>query len=395
MMLSKNEKKVLEELKKISSIDISTIKGELKTGSRITVECNNGHLIESVVRTLIRTGRCMRCETLINYYKSIDMLKSYEFTVLSSEDSYINSKSDIKYMCTEGHIQYHNVNYFKRSHKCSHCFKYKSFYKIVKELEEEGYTVLTTEDNYTGAKMKVRYVCDRGHSHASYVSDLLQGQRCGKCKGFRLRKLKRIPKEDVVETFKEDGYAILNMNIAYENGSTIFSVRCPNNHTYDTTVANFRIGYRCKRCAYDNNTGELNYGWKGGITPLHNRMRERINPWKQDSMKHNKYRCFISGAKRELVVHHAVNFSDILSETLQELNYEIRSKVNEYSDYELKRIEDVCLQKHYDYGLGVVMAEGIHILFHSIYGTKNNTMRQVLEFKNDYDSGKYPESTCT
>ena len=37
------------------------------------------------------------------------------------------------------------------------------------------------------------------------------------------------------------------------------------------------------------------------------------------------------------------------------------------------------------------MNEHIHKLFHSIYGRVNNTMEQVLEFKQDYLNGKFDD----
>lgn len=65
-------------------------------------------------------------------------------------------------------------------------------------------------------------------------------------------------------------------------------------------------------------------------------------------------------------------------------------KVSKYYEI-LEMIENICLKKHYEYGLGIVMTEDIHILFHKVYGTRNNNYEQVLEFKKDYLLGKYDD----
>jgi hypothetical protein len=59
----------------------------------------------------------------------------------------------------------------------------------------------------------------------------------------------------------------------------------------------------------------------------------------------------------------------------------VYEQINQYTDIELKLIEDKCLELHSYYGLGVCLCGEEHKLFHSIYGYGKNTIEQYVEFK--------------
>lgn len=126
-----------------------------------------------------------------------------------------------------------------------------------------------------------------------------------------------------------------------------------------------------------------NGNWNGGITRLTEYLRHNLDQWKQDSFKLYNYRCAISGTKKDLIVHHLYNFSNIVRETMEEINLPIYETVAEYTPEELLLIIETCQKKHNKYGLGVVLCEEIHKEFHSEYGLKNNTPEQFEEFKNN------------
>lgn len=149
-------------------------------------------------------------------------------------------------------------------------------------------------------------------------------------------------------------------------------------------IGNLLNGRGCPECKRINATGANSPTWKGGITPLHNYLREKITPWKIDSMKKYNKTCAITGRKSSNnIVHHIIGFSDILFETMDAVGLDLRENVSLYTEEELKSIEDKCLELHYKYGLGVVLCEEVHKEFHSIYGYGNNTPEQFEEFKNN------------
>ena len=138
------------------------------------------------------------------------------------------------------------------------------------------------------------------------------------------------------------------------------------------------------------NKGENHYLWKGGISPLHNYLRYKINDWKRNSLKEYGYCCGITGMQsNDLIVHHKYGFNLILDETLSELNLDIRSQVNLYSNEELQQIEKLLIEKHYEHGLGIPLLSYIHDIYHGIYGRGGNTDEEFNIFKEDFINGKY------
>lgn len=127
--------------------------------------------------------------------------------------------------------------------------------------------------------------------------------------------------------------------------------------------------------------------WRGGITPVAMHLRSFIkrSQWQIDSFVENNSRCVISGKpnthKEKLHIHHLHAFSDIVRETMKDLNLDFREQIGLYSDEELDAIEEKCLELHYKYGLGVPLIETIHNEFHVIYGRGGNTPEQFEEFK--------------
>lgn len=459
-MMKFNEK----ELKIIKDLEVKGFKllekdsGFLATNSVIKVICDKQHETEGIVNNLVRLNGCPSCKKMKPFYKLKSILEDYGYTVITKDFEYGGSESSISYKCDKGHYQEQRVRYIRRGRKCYECRKYGTYDKVVSDFISEGYTMITTRDEYIDTKTNVAYRCNLGHVVSANVSDLSQGNRCPECNHIRQSERFRTPKDLVLKEFHDSGYQVLNGDANYKNSSSVFTVNCPKGHEWKTSVTNFRIGGRCKKCAneklsedrrrplddvlkiftdseysiVDNNyvyensysvfkvmcpeghiynttvnnfnsgyrcntcstpKGEKHSQWKGGITPLQNHIRTYILPWKIDSFNNADYTCFITGSikRKKLIVHHHKNFSDILSETLLDLNYDIKSIVNEYSKEEMINIEELCLTKHYKYGLGTVMNEDAHNLFHQVYSRHNNTMEQVLEFKKDYENGKYPE----
>ncbi len=101
--------------------------------------------------------------------------------------------------------------------------------------------------------------------------------------------------------------------------------------------------------------GKLNPNWKGGITPLHNKIRGSIEYklWNNAVFARDGYICQKTGKKGgNLVAHHIQNFS-----AFPELRFAIDN--------------------------GITLSREAHIEFHKIYGKKNNSREQLEEFLNN------------
>lgn len=79
----------------------------------------------------------------------------------------------------------------------------------------------------------------------------------------------------------------------------------------------------------------------------------------------------------------------ILNEVLEELSIDIKNKMDDYTDRELRDILDLFRIKQSEYPLGVCLTKEIHMLFHNKYGYGNNTELQWNEFVTDFKNGKY------
>jgi hypothetical protein len=82
-------------------------------------------------------------------------------------------------------------------------------------------------------------------------------------------------------------------------------------------------------------------------------------------------------------------FIIILKETLDNLNIPIYEEISKYDNETLEIIADECIRLHYKYGLGIVINNKLHDLFHKLYKKKNNTKEQFLEFITRLEDGEF------
>lgn len=82
----------------------------------------------------------------------------------------------------------------------------------------------------------------------------------------------------------------------------------------------------------------------------------RVNEWTKSVLERDRYTCQISGEKGEMVAHHIRSW---------ESNKDIRFDINN----------------------GITISRHLHLLFHKIYGFKNNDQRHLDDFILKYKSG--------
>ena len=98
--------------------------------------------------------------------------------------------------------------------------------------------------------------------------------------------------------------------------------------------------------------GEKSYNWKGGISPENKKIRNSIEfrLWREAVFARDNWTCQKTGIKGgKLHPHHIQNFAQITG-----LRFEIDN--------------------------GITFSEKAHKEFHKIYGFRNNTKEQLLEF---------------
>lgn len=190
----------------------------------------------------------------LTYQEVKEYIENLGCKLLSTE--YKNTTTPLIIQCECGQIFERKFKVLQKSPicKCKKCTQeyltkgmMKSFNEILFEVQEKGYKILVTENEYKGINKKYNFICPRGHEKSMYLSDLLAGHECKICATEKVMDKLRLSYEDVKEVFEKEGYKLLSQS--YKNSSEKLIVECPNGHITDTmTYGNFKKGARCLKC---------------------------------------------------------------------------------------------------------------------------------------------------
>ena len=110
------------------------------------------------------------------------------YILLSTKEEYINNTSKLRMICPKGHkceISWSNFQQGKRCRECAienNAKKQRIDFNIIqKAFEEEGYVLLSKEEDYENRDSKLLYICDKGHEEETNWSNFNSGCRCPKC----------------------------------------------------------------------------------------------------------------------------------------------------------------------------------------------------------------------
>lgn len=117
-------------------------------------------------------------------------------------------------------------------------------------------------------------------------------------------------------------------------------------------------------------------------------LRKNNSFWKEESMKHCKYRCVLTNNRFD-DIHHIYSFNLIISEVIEALNLDLTKSIDDFSKEELQQILEFFRHIQNKYPLGVCLSKDIHILFHNLYGYGNTTVFEWNEFVFNYKNNKY------
>lgn len=299
-------------------------------------------------------------------------------------DTYINAKSKLIWQCKndESHIIESTWDSIRSttSNGCGFCLgKIKNTLDVFRAKLKPILPNVEVIGEYLGIDVNIECRClIHNNTFITTPRYLMKGHGCKICTNVTVY---------TFETFKRR-IEIVNNNIEilgdeYINNSTPIKCRCKkHNIVWSPLPANILSGSGCIECWKDSVSGTNNYRWLGGITPLNIHLRNRIHDWKKQSMVACNYKCDITG-KRFDDIHHLYGFDQILEEVLFNTNIKLKEIISEYSDIELKTLENECIRLHEKYGLGVCLCREEHESFHKQYGYGNNTPEQYYEFKNN------------
>lgn len=348
----------------------------------------------------------------------VDDLKNTSEKKVSYICDYCGEENEISY----GHYQRGRAQIVKKD-ACSHCASRKSheirklngqttiskssynkskqenfISKLHKSIHDKNYVLLPYI--YTDAKQKMMYICQKHNTLGIQVATAfnLSKNTC-QCKGCINNNAKEVQGFNI-----NDARYIVEKNGKNKLLSTVYtnandrnlSISCSLcGNAYITSLQKYqdRKQYICPSCRKKISFGKNSAHWKGGISSLNSFLRTSIKAWKIDSLKAASYQCDISNKNGYLEVHHLYkNFSDIVSETLDITQLDLKGNIGEYSQDELKLLSETCVDLHYKYGLGVCILKEYHLEFHEYYGHFDNTPEQYFLFKKEKQLELFQES---
>ena len=153
-------------------------------------------------------------------------------------------------------------------------------------------------------------------------------------------------------------------------------------------------------CLQKEKISEINY--KGGITLIseHLRKLQVVKQWRKDTYTRENNRCQLTGKQvhgGNSDVHHLYGFNMIVLDAHNTYNIQIKEQVKDYTEEELKLLEDYVAEWHKDTSNAVLLCEEVHNLFHNckdedgnvLYGYGDNTPEQFEEFRERYLNGEF------
>lgn len=197
----------------------------------------------------------------------------------------------------------------------------------------------------------------------------------------------------VLDEFARQNLIIIDFK--YVNCNTPIKFICPKHKDYGIQTTHYKgmskSSNSCRMCQGEAMSLDNHPGWKGGISSLEAFFKRKISKWKNDSINNCNGKCVITGKPSKLV-HHLYGFSNILKETMEDLNMDIKFSIHKYSVEDLELIQLKLLENHYKYPLGVCLSLDVHLLFHHHYKYGGNTPEQFDEFKQRCSNGEFKEA---
>lgn len=118
--------------------------------------------------------------------------------------------------------------------------------------KENGYTLLTTINEYMGLHMSIRFVCDKHGEQHMVLDNFLRGCKCKKCSYVdRIDNLRRNKSEVIRAIESVNGNKLLNPD-AYKNASMRnLRIQCACGNVFSTSFSNYTRANinRCSRCS--------------------------------------------------------------------------------------------------------------------------------------------------
>lgn len=252
--------------------------------TRLDFICPNNHHGAISWKNFKKGNRCQECygNKKYDFLKVKKIFEDAKYQLISTEVDYENNKSNLKFICDQGHHGEMRLNGFLTGYRCIECAGLQKYtYEEVKDFfEKEGYELLSTEYQNTGSELAV--VCPMEHKYSVRFGSFVRGNRCQECyhvnRTGKDRPLKDQPQhtyDTVKMAFEQRGYKLISEE--YINKRSKLKFICPSGHSGEISFNSFNKGHECKKCGYISAgkkiSGKNHYCWEEDREALANKKR--------------------------------------------------------------------------------------------------------------------------
>ena len=239
---------VFKEFKKRDYTLISKYKN---SKTKVEYICPKGHKGCIKYNNFKNGNGCAKCvgKKIYTFKEVYETFRKEGFKLLSTK--YKNNTTKLDYICSNGHYGKIQFKTFLTGTGCSYCAALKKmtpFKTIEKEFIKRNYTLLSTKEDRTSTKTKLKYECPNGHIGYTTWSCFQQSKGCKLCFTNSL-----LMDYNIIENeFNKRGYILLTTNEERKGKHDLLEYICPKGHCHRIKWGPFRLGQGCPYCMYKN-----------------------------------------------------------------------------------------------------------------------------------------------
>lgn len=327
----------------------------------------------------------------IEYVKDFVCKKTNGSCEVLSEE-YINNRTPLAIRCSCGNIFYRQFCKLRsREIQCIDCKNKKASERyrldteyVISQINSNGCEYISGVYENQNSLLTIKCNCGKIFKK-SYVKFSSGQNRCPDCGNKALRQSKiKYTIDDVKNELESKGYRILDENL-YVDSITPFECVCKRGHHVNIKFIYFLNGKSgCKKCA-DIEKGSINHwNYDNGNSKVLEALRHSIYFWRKEVRAKYGNKCLVTGASKNVIVHHLVDFKTILDESSKELGIPVHEYIGEYKNYDdFVSLKNRVIEKHTT-SIGIPITRKVHVQFHTKHKGECVTPKMFLDFAEEY-----------
>lgn len=214
-----------------------------KCRSKLKFKCSKNHLWEATLNSIMTGKWCPYCNKPQKHtVADVKRLINGRGILLSKEYKCNFAKIEIK--CNCGNIFKINFHSLRKGSWCPCSKKHmKQTIEYIKKFVKEKYNAECLEEEYVDCETLMKFKCNRGHERYMPWSGVRSGKWCAECYGNIKLTL------DKINDFVYDHYFGKCISEKYKNNREPLKFECAVGHQWETNWKNISTGCWCPKCS--------------------------------------------------------------------------------------------------------------------------------------------------